>query len=119
MFVKIEKNVDGSHTFQAGGALADGWAVVPVGMALPSTFPFVTIQTAVVTYPAQVLRKTVIIDGRIEQRDVIVRPEFSRVEVTSMTEGEEISLGEEPPSEAEKIAELQEALDLLLSGVTE
>lgn len=77
MYVKIEKNPDGSHEFQSGGALQDGYAVIPSDMELPSTFPFVNIEVDYVTRPS--------FDG---ENDV------TRLEVISMTEGEEIYIDE-------------------------
>ena len=42
-FIKIEKNPDGSHSFQNGGTLQKGWAVVPDNITIPDTFPYVNI----------------------------------------------------------------------------
>lgn len=68
MYVKLEKNPDGSHTFQSGGSLENGWAVVPSDMPLPDSFPYVDITTEPVTRPA-------IDDG----------PAVTRLEVVAMT----------------------------------
>ena len=75
MYVKIEKNPDGSHTFQSGGALESGWAVVPSYIDIPDSFPFVNIEVDTVTRPS--------IDGGAD---------IARLEVVSMTEGKEIAV---------------------------
>lgn len=98
MYIKIEKNPDGSHAFQIGGKLEDGWAFVPDEMERPASFPYVNIETAVVTHPATEELK-----------------EYTRIEVVSMTEGEEIPVEEpDPGSEEEelkaRIAALEEQL---------
>lgn len=72
MYVKIEKNPNGSHEFQSGGALQNGWAVIPSYVELPATFPFVDIEVEEVTIPG--------IDGI----------DITRLEVTSMTAREVI-----------------------------
>lgn len=81
MFVMLEKNIDGSHTFQSGGSLVEGWAVVPKDMALPDTFPFVNIEVEEVFYPAIV-----------DENNHILRPAYTQLEVVSMTAGEEIEV---------------------------
>lgn len=99
MFVCIEKNSDGSHAFQTGGNLEDGWAVIPDGMEIPDTFPFVNFEVAEVTHP-------VVMDG-----EKVLIPEYTQLEVISMTEGEEIPV-EEPvvPTPEESVwAELDAA----------
>ncbi len=43
--IKIEAQENGAHANQDGpvGSVPDGWALVPDGMAIPDTFPFVDI----------------------------------------------------------------------------
>ena len=43
MFIQIEKNPDGSHAFQVGGNLEQGWAFIPENIEIPDTFPYVNI----------------------------------------------------------------------------
>ena len=74
MYIRIEKNPDGSHAFQCGGHLENGWAVIPYDMEIPDTFPYVDIEVDTVTRPS--------IDGGA---DII------QLEVISMTEGKEIA----------------------------
>lgn len=50
MFIQIEKNTDGSHAFQIGGNLEQGWAYVPNDMAIPDTFPYVNIEVELDNY---------------------------------------------------------------------
>lgn len=44
LFIKIDKNPDGSHAFQTGGALEQGWAIIPEDIEIPDTFPYVNIE---------------------------------------------------------------------------
>lgn len=116
MYICIEKNPDGSHAFQFGGSLEPGWAAIPAGMDIPGSMPFVNIEAAEVTHPA-------VMDG-----DKVLIPEYTQMEVTSMTEAEEITGGEPEPGQTLESrvgdletsqSEMQEALDMILSGVTE
>ena len=43
MYIQIEPNADGSHDYQIGGALENGWAVIRSDMVLPGSFPYVDI----------------------------------------------------------------------------
>lgn len=91
MYIKTEKNPDGSHAFQIGGVQQEGWAYVPEELARPANFPFVNIVTRLVSYPAA--------EGR---------EAYTRLEVVSMTEGEEIPVEEpEAPESEEKKALLE------------
>lgn len=44
--IEIEELDNGAHRNQNGGitAVPEGWAVIPDGMAIPDTFPFVDIE---------------------------------------------------------------------------
>ena len=44
LFMQIEKNSDGSHAFQMGGSLEEGWAIVPSEISFPTSFPYVDIE---------------------------------------------------------------------------
>ena len=128
MFICVAKNPDGSHAFQVGGNLEPGWAAVPEDMNLPDSFPFVNIETAMVTHPAVTVT---VGNGKVN----VIEPEYTWLEVTSMTDGEEIpvEIPAEEPTPEERLesveqrtadlesgnAEILEALDMLLSGVTE
>lgn len=68
MYIRINTNADGSHDYQIGGALENGWAVVPSDMKLPDSFPYVDMVVETVMVPS--------IDGGAD----IPRPE-----VVSMT----------------------------------
>lgn len=52
MYIRIEPNADGSHDYQTGGALENGWAVVPSDMEIPDSFPYVDIEVDTVTRPS-------------------------------------------------------------------
>lgn len=67
MYIFVEKNADGSHDYQIGGALENGWAVVPSDMEIPDSFPYVDIEVGEVVRPG--------IDGI----------EIARLEVLTMT----------------------------------
>ena len=71
MYIQINANTDGSHDYQIGGALENGWAVVPSDMQIPDSFPYVDIIVETVTIPS--------IDGGAD---------ITRQEVVSMTPGE-------------------------------
>lgn len=79
MYIRIEKNPDGGHEFQFGGALESGWAVVPSDMQIPHSFPYVDVLVETVTHPS--------IDGGAD---------ITRCEVVSMTARE---IPEEVPPE--------------------
>lgn len=64
MFIQIEKNPDGSHAYQIGGFLEEGWAIIPSEMVLPNSFPYVDIE--------------------VDENNMVI----------SMTEGEEIFIEE-------------------------
>lgn len=96
MYIRIEKNPDGGHEFQFGGALENGWAVIPSDMKIPDSFPYVDIEVGEVTRPS--------IDGGA---DIV------RMEVLSMAE-------RAIPEESEIMCEpnADDVLNALL-GVTE
>lgn len=97
MFIKIEKNPDGSHAFQSGGSIENGWAFVPPKIAIPDTFPFVNIEVEEVFHPAVTDVRKVEVEGEEKEETFILIPEYTQMEVVSMTEGviveEEIIVG--------------------------
>lgn len=81
MFIQIEKNADGSHASQHGGSLQDGWAYWDTDQVpLPEKFPWVEIETAEVSHEA-------VMDG-----EKVLIPAFTRLEVVSAENGEEIKV---------------------------
>ncbi len=81
MFIQIEKNADGSHASQHGGSLQKGWAYWDTDQVpLPETFPWVEIETAEVSHEA-------VMDG-----EKVLIPAFTRLEVVSAENGEEIKV---------------------------
>lgn len=94
MFIQIEKNPDGSHAFQVGGVLENGWAAIPENMELPDSFPYVNIEVAEITHPAVIATSTKQVDGKLVEYEKVLVPEFTQLEVVSMTDGEEIPVEE-------------------------
>lgn len=92
MYVKIEKNPDGSHEFQSGGILQSGWAVIPSNMDIPATFPFINIEVAEVTHSAVTTTKKVLVNNEYVDNVIVLIPEYTQLEVISMAPGEEIPL---------------------------
>lgn len=47
MYISIEKNTDGSHAFQIGGALPENWAYWDTNkVPVPDSFPYVDVQVS-------------------------------------------------------------------------
>ena len=79
MFIQLEKNPDGSRALQFGGDMQDGQAYSNVEQVpLPEKFPWVEIETAEVSHEA-------VMDG-----EKTLLPAFTRLEVVSAGNGEEI-----------------------------
>lgn len=81
MFIQLKKNFDGSRGYQSGGDMQNGQAywntdVVP----LPEKFPWVEIETAEVSH-----------DAVMDDEKVLI-PAFTRLEVVSAENGEEIEV---------------------------
>ena len=81
MFIQLKKNFDGSRGYQSGGDMQNDQAywntdVVP----LPEKFPWVEIETAEVSHEA-------VMDG-----EKVLIPAFTRLEVVSAENGEEIEV---------------------------
>lgn len=103
MFVNLKKNRDGSHAYQIGGYLEPGWAAVPEDFVFPEEFPYVDIEAREVTHPQSVRIEKVLTNyGVVDQE--IIEPEYTQMEVISMTPGEVIEI-EEPliPSQLDVI----------------
>lgn len=121
MYIKIEKNPDGSHSFQSGGVLENGWAAVPKDIKIPDTFPFVNFEVAEVTHPEVTSIKKSLVDGEYIENTVVLVPEYTQLEVVSMTEGEEVLIEESEYISKLDIIEAQVAYtammtDTLLEG---
>lgn len=81
MFIQLKKNFDGSRGYQSGGDMQNDQAywntdVVP----LPEKFPWVEIETAEVSHEA------------VMDKEKVLIPAFTRLEVVSATDGEEIKV---------------------------
>lgn len=147
--IEVQALPNGAHRNQSGefSTIPDGWAVIPEDMPIPDTFPFVNIEAEEIihykdVYTSQEVTKTrevvtVNDDGEevttteeyTEQEMVTVQEPYTVLTVTSMTEG--VMPVPEPETEPtptieervttleESNAEMTEALELILSGVTE
>lgn len=81
MFIQLEKNPDGSRAFQCGGDLQEGQAYWNTdAVPLPERFPWVEIETREITHEA-------VMDG-----EKTLFPAFTRLEVVSAGNGEEIKV---------------------------
>lgn len=79
LFVQLEKNADGSCAFQCGGDMQEGQAYWNTdAVPLPERFPWVEIETRVIAHEA-------VMDGKR-----VLFPAFTRLEVVSAGNGEEI-----------------------------
>lgn len=74
MFIQIEKNHDGSHAFQHGGTLQEGWAYWDTdAVPLPESFPWVDIVVEDVTHP----------EIKDEENGKVLEAEYKQLEVVS------------------------------------
>lgn len=81
MFIQTEKNPDGSRAFQCGGDLQEGQAYWNTdAVPLPERFPWVEIKAQEVSHEA-------VMDG-----EKVLIPAFTRLEVVSAENGEEIKV---------------------------
>ena len=81
MFIQIEKNPDGSRASQLGGSLQEGWAYWDVDkVPIPGKFPWVEIETQEVSHEA------------VMDKEKVLIPAFTRLEVVSAENGEEIEV---------------------------
>lgn len=81
MFIQIKKNPDGSRAFQCGGDMQEGQAYWNTDQVpLPEKFPWVEIETQEVFHEA-------VKDGK-----KVLIPAFTRLEVVSAENGEEIEV---------------------------
>lgn len=81
LFIQLEKKPDGSRAFQRGGDLQKGWACWNTDQVpMPEKFPWVEIETQEVSHEA-------VMDG-----EKVLIPAFTRLEVVSAENGEEIEV---------------------------
>lgn len=124
MFIQVSKNADGSHAFQVGGTLQEGWAAIPPDMPIPETFPYVDIETAMVTHPAVITYEEKEIDGENVKVEKVLSPEYSQLEVVSITDGVQIDVEEptyiDPQEDTDAmLVDHEYRLTLLELGLTE
>ena len=83
IFIQIEKNPNGSHAFQHGGTLQEGWAYWDTdAVPLPDSFPWVDIAVEDVTHP----------EIKDEENGKVLQEEYTQLEVVSATDGEVIEV---------------------------
>lgn len=83
IFIQIEKNPNGSHAFQHGGTLQEGWAYWDTdAVPLPESFPWVDIAVEDVTHP----------EVKDEENGKVLEAEYKQMEVVSATDGEVIEV---------------------------
>ena len=95
----------------------EGWAYIPEDFHLPSTFPRLgSIEAEELTYTREVASFD-------EDGNSVTEPQtYTMMTVTAMTEGTLPESAPEPeaqPTTEQRVTELEEAMELLLSGVTE
>lgn len=77
MFIKIAENSDGSHAYQHGGELEDGWAFWDTAsVPVPCSFPWANVVVENITHPA------------VEDGGKVLVNEYTRPEVVSASERE-------------------------------
>ena len=108
MFIRIEKNSDGSHASQRGGTLQKGWAywnekLVPV----PTSFPYVDFEVKEVHHKAITIQRG--------EKTITLVPAFTRLEVVSATE-RKIPLETEPYVSQMDMIEAQVAYTAMMTN---
>ena len=83
LFIQLEKSFDGSRGYQSGGDMQENQAYWNTNQVpLPAKFPWVEIETQEVHHEA-------VMDG-----EKVLIPAFTRLEVVSAVDGEEIEVEE-------------------------
>lgn len=121
--IDLKANPSGSHTHRRADHITtvpDGWAMIPNDFAVPSTFPFVSIEAEELTYTREVeAEKEVTKTREIETIDpegnpITITEEYTEMErvteekpytmmtVISMTEGEVPAAADPEPTQAER-----------------
>ena len=129
--IEIQALPNGAHRNQTvfgEVALPQGWAIIPDDMVRPASFPFVDLTVEELTYYKTVtyLREKVehLEDGEEVRtlEEVTEEVPYTVPTVTAMTEREK-PVKETPetptPTLGERVTELEEALSMILEGVTE
>lgn len=113
MFIQIEKNHDGSHAFQHGGTLQEGWAYWDTdAVPLPESFPWVDIVVEDVTHP----------EIKDEENGKVLEAEYKQPEVVSAVAceiPEEDDSGYTAPPSNEKLAAENRLLRQQVSALTD
>ena len=113
MFIQIEKNHDGSHAFQHGGTLQEGWAYWDTdAVPLPESFPWVDIVVEDVTHP----------EIKDEENGKVLEAEYKQPEVVSAAAceiPEEDDYGYTAPPSNEELAAENRLLRQQVSALTD
>jgi hypothetical protein len=113
MFIQIEKNHDGSHAFQHGGTLQEGWAYWDTdAVPLPESFPWVDIAVEDVTHP----------EIKDEENGKVLEAEYKQPEVVSAAAceiPEEDDSGYTAPPSNEELAAENKLLKQQVSALTD
>lgn len=113
MFIQIEKNHDGSHAFQHGGTLQEGWAYWDTdAVPLPESFPWVDIVVEDVTHP----------EIKDEENGKVLEAEYKQPEVVSAAAceiPEEDDSGYTAPPSNEELAAENRLLRQQVSALTD
>ena len=108
LIVEIQPQENGAHRNQKPSGdlrtIPEGWAVVPDSIEVPATFPFVNIEAE---------------DGVITSMTAGVVPEPESEPEPEPTLDERVSTLEATKAEQADVDELNEALNMILTGVTE
>ena len=104
--IEIQPLANGAHRNQEGGlrTVPEGWALIPDGMEIPDTFPFVDIQ----------------VDGQtVTSMTAGIVPEPEPEPEPEATLEDRVSTLETSKADQTSVDELNEALNMILTGVTE
>ena len=104
--IEIQPLANGAHRNQEGGlrTVPEGWARIPDGMEIPETFPFVDIQVEGQTVTSMTA-------GIVPEPEPEPEPE--------PTLEDRVSTLETSKADQTSVDELNEALNMILTGVTE
>lgn len=106
LIIEITAQSNGAHRNQTGtfSTIPDGWAVVPDDLEIPDTFPFVNIEVE---------------DGVVTSMTAGVVPEPEPEPEPEPTIDERVTSLETTKADQASVDELNEALNMILTGVTE
>ena len=106
LIIEIKTQENGAHRNQTGTfrTIPQGWAIVPDGIVIPETFPFVDIEVE---------------DGVVTAMTAGTVPEPEPEPEPEPTMEERVANLETTKADQTSVDELNEALNMILTGVTE